>query len=79
MLISIFKYKTKSILFAGQHKYQEYKELNIMYKDGEIKQHSQVIYPGCVVGETISEESMDLKVTNKTTGKLKVLFREILS
>ena len=50
-----------------------------MYKDGEIKQHSQVICPGCVVGETISEESMDLKVTNKITGKLKVLFREILS
>ena len=78
MLISIWKYKTKSVLFAGQHKYQEYKELNIKYEDGQIKQHSQVIYPGCVIGETIFEESMDLKVTNKITGKLKVLFRKIL-
>ena len=78
MLISICKYKTKSVLFAGQHKYQEHKELNIKYEDGQIKQHSQVIYPGCVIGETVSEESMDLKVTNKITGKLKVLFREIL-
>lgn len=78
MLISICKYKTKSVLFAGQHKYQEYKELNIKYEDGQIKRHSQVIYPGCVIGETVSEESMDLKVTNKITGKLKVLFREIL-
>ena len=39
-----------------------------------IKQHSQVIYLGCVLDERMSCEPMALKVINKINGKLKFLY-----
>ena len=68
--------KTKSILFASQHKIKTIKKLNIKYQDIEIKQHSQVTYLGCVMDETMSGEPMALKVINKINGKLKFLYRK---
>ena len=41
-----------------------------------IKQHSQVIYLGCVLDERMSCEPMALKVINKINGKLKFLYRK---
>ena len=38
-----------------------------------IKQHSQVIYLGCVLDERMSCEPMALKVINKINGKLKFI------
>ena len=40
--------KIKSILCASQRNIKNIKNLNIKYKDIEIKQHSQVTYLGCV-------------------------------
>ena len=54
--------KTKSILFASQHKIKNIKKLNIRYHATKIKQHSQVTYLGCVMDETMPGETMALKV-----------------
>ena len=68
--------KTKSILFASKRRAKNIRQLNIKYKDINIKQHSEVTYLGCVLDETMSGESMALKVINKINGKLKFLYRK---
>ena len=68
--------KTKSILFASKHKIKSARTLNAKYKNIKIKQHSQVIYLGCVLDETLSGEPMALKALNKINGKLKFLYRK---
>ena len=62
--------KTKLILFASQHEIENIKNLNIKQQDIEIKQDSQVTYLGCVINESMSGETMALKVINKMNGKL---------
>ena len=42
----------------------------------KIKQHSQVTYRGCVLGETLPGEPMAFKALNKINGKLKFLYLE---
>ena len=54
--------KTKSILFASQHKIKNIKKLNIRYQTTKTKQHLQVPYLGCVMDETMPGETMALKV-----------------
>ena len=49
------------------------RQLSIKYKDIDIKQHSEVTYLACVLGETMSGEPMALKVINKINGKLKFI------
>ena len=68
--------KTKSILFASKRRAKNIRQLNIKYKDINIKQHSEVTYLGCVLDETMSGEPMVLKVINKINGKLKFLYRK---
>ena len=68
--------KTKSILFVSKRKLKSVGKLNIKYRDINIKQHSQVTYLGCVLDETMSGESMALKIINKINGKLKFLYRK---
>ena len=68
--------KTKSILFASKLRAKNIRQLNIKYKDINIKQHSEVTYLGCVLDETMSGEPMALKVINKINGKLKFLYRK---
>ena len=57
--------KTKSILFAPKRKIKKLQKLEILYNNIRIKQHSQVIYLGCILEETMSGESMDNKVISK--------------
>ena len=57
--------KTKSILFASKIKNKNIKKLNIKYGDIQIKQHSKVKYPGCLMDETMSGEAMALNVIHK--------------
>ena len=66
--------KTKCILFASKRRAKNIRQLNIKYKDINIKQHSEVTYLGCVLDETMSGEPMALKVINKINGKLKFLY-----
>ena len=59
------EYKTKSILFASKRKIKNIPKLKINYKNIQINQHSKVTYLGCILDETMSGESMALKVINK--------------
>ena len=68
--------KTKSILFATKHRKKKASNLQIKYKDIDIKQHSKVTYLGCIFDESLSGESMALKVINKINGRLKFLYRK---
>ena len=68
--------KTKSILFANKRRAKNIHELNIKYKDINIKQHSEVTYLGCVLDDTMSGEPMALKVINKINGKVKFIYRK---
>ena len=63
--------KTKSIIFASKQRAKNIRQLNIRYKDMNIKQHSELTYLGCVLDET-----MLVKVINKINGKLKFLYRK---
>ena len=51
-------------------------KLKIKCKNIQIKQHSKVTYLGCILDETISGESMALKVINKINSRLKFLHRK---
>ena len=68
--------KTKSFIFASKHKIKRARKLNLKYKNIKIQQHSQVKYLGCVLDETLSEERMALKASNKINEKLKSLYRK---
>ena len=52
------------------------RKLNTRYKEINIKQQAQEIYLGCVLDESMSGESMGLKVLNKINSKLKFLYRK---
>ena len=51
-------------------------KLKIKYKNIQIKQHSKITYLGCILDETMSGESMALKVINKINSRLKFLHRK---
>ena len=68
--------KIKSILFASKRKIKKVPKLKISYKNIQIKQHSKVTYLGCILDETMSGESMNLKVINKVNSRLKFLHRK---
>ena len=68
--------KAKSIVFASRRKIKRVPKLIIKYKNIQIKQHSKVTYLGCILDETMSGESMVLKVTNKINSRLKFLYRK---
>ena len=65
--------KTKYILFASERKIKKVPRLNINYKNIQIKQHSKVTYLGCILDETMTGESMALKVIDKINWRLKFL------
>ena len=67
--------KTKSILFTSKRKIKRIPKLKIKFKNIQIKQNPKVIYLGFMLDETMSEESMALKVINKINSRLKFLHR----
>ena len=76
MSIHFGEEKTKSILFTSKYKLEKGNQMNIVYKDKEIKQHPKVSYLGCILDETLSGESMALKVVEKINMKLRFLYRK---
>jgi len=66
--------KTKSILFSPLNKSKKVDKLNISYGDIKIKQYSKVTYLGCILDESLSEESMALNVLPKLNSWLKFLY-----
>ena len=65
--------KTKSILCSSKRKIKKLQKLEIIYNNIQIKQHSRVTYQGCIIGETVSGESMANKVISKVNARLKFL------
>ena len=61
--------KPKSILFATKQRLEQVSPLHINYNDVNIKQYSKVTYLGCIFDESLSGESMALKVINKINGR----------
>ena len=57
--------KTKSILFSSKRKVKKAIPLNIQYKGKKVKQCAKVTYLGCILGKTLSGESMATHVINK--------------
>ena len=48
------KDKTKSTIFGSRRKLKSLKELDIRHGNIKIKQHSEVIYLGCILESTLS-------------------------
>ena len=59
--------KTKSILFSSKRNLKLVEELDIRYKEIKIKQHKHVNYLVCVLDETMSGQTMALRVIKKST------------
>ena len=68
--------KSKSVLFASKGKIKKVVKLNIIYKNIQIKQHSKVTNLVCILDETMSGESIALKVINKINSRFKFLHRK---
>ena len=54
--------KTKYLLFASKRKINRVLKLILKCKNMQLKQHSRVTYVGCILDETMSGESVTLKM-----------------
>ena len=68
--------KIKTTLFRTKHKLRNAEYLNIAYSGIEIKKHAKVKYLGCILDESLSDESMVLNVIDKINSLLKFLQRQ---
>ena len=68
--------KTKSTLFGTTKRLKNSRNLDIRYKDIEIKQYSKVTYLGCILDNKLSGVAMATKVLGKINGRLKFLCRK---
>ena len=68
--------KTKSILFSSKRNLKLVEELDIRYKDIKIKQYKHVNYLECMLDESMSGETMALRVIQKINSRLKFLYRK---
>ena len=57
-------------------RFRIFRKLNTRYKEVNIKQQEQVTYLGCALDESMSGESMTLKIVNKINEKLKFPYRK---
>ena len=74
--IHLGEQKTKSILFCTTKRLKNSRNLDIRYKDIEIKQHSKVTYLGCILDNNLSGEAMAPKVLGTIKGRPKFLYRK---
>ena len=68
--------KTKSILFGTTKRLKISRDLDIRYKDIEIRPHSNGTYMGCILDNNVSGEAMDTKVLGTINGRLKFQYRK---
>ena len=66
--------KTKSILFSSKRNLKLVEELDIRYKDMKIKEYKHVNYLGCMSDESMSGETMALRVIEKIISRLRFLY-----
>ena len=68
------EHKTKCLLFGTKHRLNKVTSLEIKYGEIHIKQYHTVTYLGCLLDETLSGESMALKVI--INSKVRFLYRK---
>ena len=68
------EHKTKCLLFGTKHRLNKVTSLEIKYGETHIKQYHTVTYLGCLLDETLSGESMALKVI--INSKVRFLYRK---
>ena len=68
--------KAKCMLFGTKHRLNKVSSLDIKYSEIYIKQYHTVTYLGCSLDETLSRESMALKVINNINSRLRFLYRK---
>ena len=68
--------KTKSILFGTKRQLKDQRDLNLKYRDIEIKQHCRVTYLGCILDNILSGEHMAAKLLNTVNNRLKFFYRK---
>ena len=66
----------KSVYYLAQNRLNKVSSLEIKYGELHIKQYHTVTYLGCLLDETLSGESMALKVINKINSRLRFLYRK---
>ena len=73
-MYAFWRNKTKSILFSSKRNLKLVEELDIRSKDLKIKQYKHVNYLGCISDESMSDETMAPRVTEKINSRLKFLY-----
>ena len=69
--------KTKqTVYYLAKNRLNKVSSLDIEYGEMHIKQYHTVIYVGCSLDETLSGESMALKVVNKINSRLRFPYRK---
>ena len=68
--------KKKSILFSSKRNLKLVEAQDIRYKDIKIKQYKHVDYLECMLDESMSGETMALRVIEKINSRLKFLYRK---
>ena len=68
--------KTKCILFGTKYRLNKVSSLDIEYGEIQIKQYQTVTYLACLWDETLSGESIALKVINKINSRVRYLYRK---
>ena len=68
--------KKKSILFSSKRNLKLVEAQDIRYKDIKIKQYKHVDYLECMLDESMSGETMALRVIKKINSRLKFLYQK---
>ena len=68
--------KTKSIVFGSKRRLKNINKLAIRRGNIKISQQNKVTYLGCILDDSLSGESMALKVLKKVNGRLSFLYRK---
>ena len=68
--------KTKTIVFGTNRKRKNLREIDIRRGDIKIKQHSDVVYLGCILDSNLSGGAMASQALRKINGRLKFLYRK---
>ena len=63
-------------IFSSKRYLKLVEELDIKYKDIKIKQYEHVNYLGCMLNESMSGETMVLRVIEKINSRLKFLYQK---
>ena len=70
------KTKRNQFYFGSKRNLKLVEKLDRRYKDIKIKQYKHVNYLGCMLDESMSGETMALRVTEKINSRLKFLCRK---